>query len=160
MNVRKLFAALALTVVIGSVFLNSCKKNNPSEPLEPISLVKPDTLITTNFAGDSVPVEIKFTTDRPINWILGLCDVDTMIDSTNYTATYPDTIFLQDLTKLSPRENLYTYSTTYHVPDSLIPFSVLRFKISFQAGDASPVYGQNYPVGVVTATKEFVINIR
>ncbi len=160
MNKRILFAALALIVFAGLMVLDSCNKSNPSEPLEPISLVKPDTLINTNFAGDSVPVEIKFTTDRPINWILGLCDIDTMIDSTNYTATYPDTIFLQDLTKLNPRQNLYTYTSTYHVPDSLIPFSVVRFKISFQAGDASPVYGQNYPVGVVSATKEFVINVR
>lgn len=160
MNRGKLYACLSFALLAGLVFFAACNKSNPSEPLEPISLVKPDTLINTNFAGDSVPVEIKFTTDRPINWILGLCDIDTFIDTNSYTPTYPDTIFLQNLTKLNPRVNLYTYNSTYQVPVNLIPFSVVRFKISFQAGDSFPQYGQNYPVGVVGATKEFVINVR
>ena len=162
MTHRKAFAGFALIalVVITLLSINSCKTENNPQPLEPISLVSPDTPISRYFGGDSFPVIIKFTTDRPINWIMGLTDVDSLIDSTNYTATYPDTLFRKDLTALNPRQNLYTYTGTYHVIDSLLPFSVIRFKVSFNAGRTTFETGQNYPQGVVSYTKEFKVNVR
>jgi hypothetical protein len=163
MTKTNFFAGFAIVALVTFTLLsiNGCKPDGtPSEPLEPISLVSPDTAISRYFGGDSIPITVKFTTDRPINWILGLVDVDTLIDSTNYTPTYPDSIFSKDLTTLNPRQNLYTYTGTFHVADTLLPFSVIRFKISFQAGSAVFYTGQNYPQGVVAYTKEFKVNVR
>ncbi len=162
MNKRKTIAGFALIAFVAVILINisSCKPENNPQPLEPISLVSPDTPISRYFGGDSFPVIIKFTTDRPINWIMGLTDVDTLIDSSNYTPTYEDTLFRKNLTTLSPRQNLYTYTGSYHVADSLLPFSVVRFKVSFQAGSNTFETGQNYPVGIKTYSKEFKVNVR
>jgi len=160
MTKRKLFAGLAMIAFVAITLISSCKKDNNSQPLEPISLVSPDTPIARYFGGDSFPVTIKFTTDRPINWVLGMSDIDSLIDSTNYVATYPDTLFHISLTALSPRQNLYTYTGMYHVPVALLPFSVIRFKVSFQAGSTTFETGQNYPRGIVSDYKEFKVNVR
>ena len=162
MTKRKIFSGLTIVALVAITLLSidSCKTDNNPQPLEPISLVSPDTPISRYFGGDSFPVVVKFTTDRPIDWILGLTDVDTLIDSTNYTPTYADTLFSKDLTTLSPRQNLYTYTGTYHVADTLLPFSVIRFRISFQAGSSTFVTGQNYPQGIVSYSKEFKVNVR
>ena len=162
MTNRKFFSGLALIalVTITLLSINSCKTDNNPQPLEPISLVSPDTPISRYFGGDSFPVTIKFTTDRPINWIMGLTDIDSLIDSAHYTPTYPDTLFRKDLTTLTPRQNLYTYTSYFHVADSLIPFSVIYFKVSFNAGKSTFETGQNYPQGVVSYTKEFKVNVR
>ena len=151
MNKRKAFAGFALITFVAVILINisSCKPESNPQPLEPISLVSPDT-----------PIIIKFTTDRPITWIMGLTDVDTLIDSSNYTPTYEDTLFRKDLTILNPRQNLYTYTGSYHVADSLLPFSVVRFKVSFQAGSNTFETGQNYPQGIKTYSKEFKVNVR
>jgi hypothetical protein len=165
MTKRKIFAGFAIVTLVAVTLLsiNGCKPESNPQPLEPISLVSPDTPISRYFGGDSFPITIKFTTDRPINWILGLVNVDTLIDSTNYVPVYADTSFTQDLTKLNPRQNLYTYTGSYHVADTLPPFSVIYFRVSFQAG--ANVYpngtgSQNYPEGVVYYTKDFKINVR
>lgn len=160
MTKRKIFAGLTLIAFVALILISSCKKSDNSQPLEPISLVQPDSPITRHFGGDSFPVVVKFTTDRPINWIMGLTDVDSLIDSATYTPTYPDTLFRTDLTTLSPRQNLYTYTGTYHIADTLLPFSVIYFKVSFQAGSTTFETGQNYPQGIVTQYKEFKINVR
>lgn len=157
---RRIFA-FALLIVCGSVaFISGCKKDKTSEPLEPISLVKPDSAISRQFPGDKVPYELKFTTDRPINWVMGVVDVDTLIDSTVYTPTYPDTLFLVKLDGLDPRVNLYTLDSSYTVSDTLRPYTVIRFRISYEAGNTGFVTGQNFPAGKVSATKEFKINVR
>ena len=162
MNKRKTLGGLALIALVTLTLLsiNSCKTDNNPQPLEPISLVSPDTPISRYFGGDSFPVIIKFTTDRPIDWIMGLTNVDTLIDTTNYTPVYTDTLFRKDLTTLSPRQNLYTYTGTYHVADSLLPFSVIYFKVSFHAGSSTFETGQNYPQGVKSYSKEFKVNVR
>ena len=71
MTTKKIFAALVLVAIVALTVISSCKKTTNSQPLEPISLVQPDTVISRHFGGDSFTVEIKFTTDRPINWIMG-----------------------------------------------------------------------------------------
>ncbi|MES2619626.1 MAG: hypothetical protein V4615_02155 [Bacteroidota bacterium] len=158
MNKKILAAVLLLS--IGTIFyLNSCKKEEDSLPLEPISLVKPDSSIIRKFPGDVVPVEIKFTTDRPINWIKGMYDIDSL-NNAGYVATYPDTLFFVKLDTMEPRVNIYTYTGSYTVSDSLDPYDVVRFKISFQAGKSTFTTGQNYPAGIVGSTKEFRIDVR
>ena len=160
MTIRKIFAGLALIAFVAVMLISSCKKSDNSQPLEPISLVQPDSVISRHFGGDSFAVEIKFTTDRPINWIMGQLDIDSFIDSATYRPSYTDTLFRTDLTTLNPRQNLYTYTGSYHVADSLLPFSVLYFKASFQAGSNTFETGQNYPKGVVYQYKEFKVNVR
>jgi hypothetical protein len=160
MTIKKSFAAFVLIAFVAGMLISGCKKTTNNQPLEPISLVQPDSVISRHFGGDSFTVQIKFTTDRPINWIMGQLDIDSFIDSATYVPTYPDTIFRQDLTTLSPRQNLYTYTGTYHVADSLLPFSVLYFKASFQAGSRTFETGQNYPAGIVYQYKEFKVNVR
>ncbi|MCX6198327.1 MAG: hypothetical protein NTY88_03775 [Bacteroidetes bacterium] len=153
---------LFLSVLMGALSItlfNGCKKTEESAPLEPISLVKPDTAITRLFAGDQLPIEIKFTTDRPINYILGKYDIDSL-QTTGYVATYPDTLFFEKLDGLDPRVNRYTYTGTYTSPDTLRPFDVIRFRIFFEAGSSVFKTGQNYPAGKVSFSKEFRIDVR
>ncbi len=153
---------LFLSVIVVALFvsvINGCTKKAENEPLEPISIVKPDSSISFYFPSDSVPMEFKFTTDRPINWILGKYDIDSF-QTTGYTATYPDTLFFENLTALDPRVNRYDYKVTYFVPDTLRPFDHIRFKISFEAGSSTFTTGQNYPAGKVGASKEFRVDVR
>jgi len=162
MNRRNLFKVFCLTALIVSL-LGACNKEtggNGSPPLVPIYLLSPDSAITTVIAGDSSAIQIKYTTDRPIDWILGLYDVDTLVNSPNYVPTYPDTLFSKSLYNLNPRLNLYTYSGSFTVADTIRPFSIIRFKTLFVAGDTVFHNGQNYPAGIVSGSMEFVINVR
>ena len=150
-------SVLSLAAVV--FFINGCKKDNSGEPLEPITIVKPDSAVVFYFPSDSVPMEFKFTTDRPINWILGKYDIDSL-QTAGYVATYPDTLFFKDLTTETPRVNRYDYKVTYYVPDTLRPFDHIRFKVSFEAGSSTFTTGQNYPAGKVGASKEFRVDVR
>lgn len=156
---KKIFIAIPLLAFIAVSVISGCKQDETNEPLEPISLIAPDTSVVRPFPGDVVPIEIKFTTDRPINWIKGLYDIDTT-NTTGYVPSYPDTLFFSRLDTLDPRLNLYTYTGTYTVPDTSDAFDVVRFKVSFEAGKTSFTTGQNYPAGIVTATKEFKLVVR
>lgn len=150
-------SALCLTAII--FYTSGCKKETTNDLLEPITVVLPDSSISFYFPDDSVPMSFKFTTDRPINWILGKVDIDSTSTS-GYVPTYPDTAFFEDLTSLNPRVNRYEYTTTYYVPSNLMPFDHVRFKISFEAGSSTFVTGQNYPAGKVGASKEFRVDVR
>ncbi len=157
MNKKLLSAFFIVSVIVVSI-LNSCKKEEDSLPLEPISIALPDTAITRLFPGDSLPIKIQFTTDRPINWVLGKYDIDSV--DIAYTATYPDTLFSVKLDTIDPRVNLYEWSGVYFVPDTLDPYDVVRFRVSFEAGKSTFTTGQNYPAGIVSAAKEFRIDVR
>ncbi len=156
---KTIFSVFAAAVFSGILIMSSCKKDVAGEPLEPIALVAPDSSVTRPFPGDVVPIEIKFTTDRPINWIKGMYDMDTT-NSSSHVATYPDTLFFNQLNTLDPRVNLYTYTGSFTVPDSADAFDVIRFKVSFEAGSTTFVTGQNYPAGIVGSTKEFKLVVR
>ena len=148
---------MAFVITVWSV---GCKKTLPTEPLAPIVFITPDS--SGHFPGDSLPFSVKFTTDRPIDYIMALYDIDTLIDSmqASYMPTFPDTFMHMDLGKLNPRQNLYTYNGTYFIPDSLKPFTIMRFKFSFRAGSDTAIYGQNYPLGAVTYSKEVYVSIK
>lgn len=157
---KKIYLLVAVASVFSLVLINACKTDETDLPLEPISLVNPDSAIVRLFAGDSLPLEIKFTTDRPINWIKGMYDIDSMPDTLSYVPTYPDTLFFVKLDSLDPRVNLYTYTGVYHIPDTLDAFDVVRFRVSFEAGSSTFTVGQNYPQGKISSTKEFRIDVR
>ena len=158
MNKKFLVVALVFSVGI-FLFISSCKKDIVNEPLEPIFFIEPDSSISRLFPGDNLPVEIKFTTDRPINWVKGMYDIDSL-QTAGYIPTYPDTLFFVKLDSIKPLVNLYTYTGSYHIPDSLNPYDVIRFRVSFEAGKSTFEAGQNYPAGKVSATKEFRVDLR
>lgn len=149
---------LMATVTVVTLLINGCKKEEDNLPLEPIAFIQPDTAIVRLFPGDTLPLQIQFTTDRPINWVKAMMDLDTT--NAAYTPTYPDTLFLVKLDTLEPRVNRYTYTGSIKVADTLQPFDILRFKVSFNAGKTSFTTGQNYPAGIVSSSKEFRIDIR
>ena len=156
---RTFFAAVVLFVLCIAA-ISGCNKDGTKLPLEPISVVKPTGGIGNPFSGDTVPIEVAITTDRPINWVLCVYDVDdSSINTVPYVPTFPDTLFFVNLQNISPRVNLYTAMQTYHVPDTLVQFSTVKFKVSFQAGAATATYGQNYPIGVVSAQKDFILHV-
>ncbi len=159
---NKKVSVFTVLVFFGIIFfISGCAKDEESAPLEPISLVKPEFAVVSLFPGENLPLEIKFTTDRPINWIKGMFDIDSF-GLPGHVPVYADTLFFQRLDSLDPRVNLYTYTGSYHVYDSLMPFDVIRFKISFEAGSPTFTSGgtQNYPAGVVSFSKEFRIDVR
>jgi|JI9StandDraft_1071089.scaffolds.fasta_scaffold134195_2 hypothetical protein len=114
-------------------FISGCKKETKDVVLEPITLVKPDTLSLTSLAGKVIPVEVKFTTDRPISFVTGKYEIDTT-QSASHVYTYPDTLFAvqldSDNTKLS---NKYSYSGSYTIPDTLQPNTIVRFRVDMKA---------------------------
>lgn len=158
MNKKHLVYVSSALLLAALVVINGCKKDEDPLPLEPIAILQPDTTSVRLFPGDTLPLQIQFTTDRPINWIKAMTDLDTVDGA--YTATYPDTFFFIKLDTIDPRVNRYTYTGTYRVADTLDPFDVIRFRISFEAGKTTFTTGQNYPAGVVGATKEFRIDVR
>jgi len=124
----------AVAVACSLVYLiSSCKKETKDVILEPISIVKPDSLSNSSLAGKVIPVEIKFTTDRPINFVTGKYEIDTT-QSASHVYTYPDTLFAvqldSDATKLT---NKYSYTGSYTIPDTLKPYTVVRFRIYMKA---------------------------
>ncbi|MCW3126667.1 MAG: hypothetical protein JWO03_2325 [Bacteroidetes bacterium] len=128
---------LSLTVVAISVItlfvIHSCKKDTGDGIVEPITINKPDSLIAYNYAGGTQKINISFTTDRPINKVTGMYQVDT-IEHPAAWYTYPDTLFYVILDTIpSKLSNKYTYSGTYHIPDSLPVLSVIRFDIKMKA---------------------------
>lgn len=156
---KKFLFLTVISFAIAAFLITGCKKETASDALEPITILLPDTAISFYFPDDSVPMSFKFTTDRPINWIMGKYDIDST-GAAGYTATYPDTLFFEDLSGLSPRVNRHDYTATYYVPSNLMPFDHVRFKISFEAGSSTFTTGQNYPAGKVGASKEFRVDVR
>ena len=158
---KKLWVVTFLLSVAVISFISGCKKDSENEPLEPISLIHPDTSIVRLFPGDNLPLEIKFTTDRPINWVKAMYDIDSF-GLAGHVPAYSDTLFFQRLDTIDPRANLFTYTGSYHVYDSLDPYDIIRFKISFEAGKSTFTSGgtQNYPAGIVTFSKEFRIDVK
>lgn len=158
---KKLLSLSVFAVLLALATITACKKEEEPSPSEPIQLVTPDSSIVRQFPDDVMEYEFNFTTDRPLNWVKGMYDLDTT-GVPGHVATYPDTLFFVKLDTLDPRVNLYNYKGTYQVPgDSLIlPYDVIRFRISFEAGSTTFKTGQNYPAGIVTANKEFRVDIR
>jgi hypothetical protein len=60
-------------------------------------------------------------------------EVDSSHNASHYY-TYPDTLFYtildSDLTHLT---NKYTYTGTYHVPDTLQSLDIIRFRVNVKA---------------------------
>lgn len=131
-----------LTVMSGLFMINACQQDNDTDDIfEPITVIQPDTVITKLKQGVAQPLEIKFTTDRPIVYAQGMYS----IDSTNlgyFDATGSDTVFV--LFDSIPNTNKKTYTGEFKV-DSLKPGYKVRVKLSMQAlGNAGMVAPSHY----------------
>jgi len=111
----------------------SCKKTSEDPILEPITIVSPDSTIVFVSKGKTQKIELKFTTDRPINYAQALYEIDTT-GNVNYSYTYPDTLFFErlDSTGMTPN-NKFDYVGGYTVPDSLKNGYKVRFKATLKA---------------------------
>ncbi|MBS1624615.1 MAG: hypothetical protein JST83_11380 [Bacteroidetes bacterium] len=122
-------AALSLTALL---VVNSCKKDVSDGIVEPITIVKPDSLIKYQYAGGTQQIQIQFTTDRPINNVTCKYQIDTSGILTSFT--YPDTLFAVRLDSPSSLlNNKYTWTGSYRVPDTLLPQTVIRFDVKMKA---------------------------
>ena len=124
---------LFLAVISASlVAFSACKKNsNDVDINEPVTLVTPDTTATNLAWGGVLPIKVIYATDRAIDFVQTLYEIDTFPDSIGYVFTYPDT--LAHLNISANPTNIYTYTGSYTVPDSLPNGSQIRFKTSFSA---------------------------
>lgn len=130
-NVFALVPAMALVAVLcGLLLINSCEKENSvTHVYEPITVVQPDSVIAKIKQGEPSPVEIKFVTDRPIVYAMGLYS----IDSTNFgefNLAESDTMFL--LQDSIPKENKKSYSGEFNI-DNAKPGYKVRIKVMMQA---------------------------
>ncbi|MBS1593308.1 MAG: hypothetical protein JST90_03230 [Bacteroidetes bacterium] len=123
-------AALALMAVL---VIHSCKKDVSDGIVEPITIVKPDSLIKYQYAGGTQQIQIQFTTDRPINNVTCKYQIDSS-GNANFNYTYPDTLFAVRLDSPSSLlNNKYTWTGSYRVPDSLLPQTIVRFDVKMKA---------------------------
>lgn len=129
---RKAVWILSFTIAIIAIAISSCKKETDTDnTFEPIALIKPDSATTYLLPSDTLPIHIKFTTDRPITWVKGMYEVNAT-GSAAHNYTYPDTLFAMAIDTLNT--NLYEYNTVYRLPDSLQnPGIIVRFKINMKA---------------------------
>lgn len=127
-----LLSATAISLMTLLV-IHSCKKNTDDGIVQPITIVKPDTLLLYANAGSTQQINIQFTTDRPIDYVLGRYQIDS-VDNVNNVYSYPDTLFYTILDTIATKlSNKYTYSGAYQIPDTLKPLNIVKFDIKMKA---------------------------
>ena len=131
---RKFLLLSAASVsVIALLLISSCDKSLNDGIVEPITIVKPDSLTTYLQPGANQSIKIAFTTDRPIDYAKCMYEIDTT-QNINHVYTYPDTLFYTILdTVASQLSNKYTYTGVYHVPDTLKALDIVRFDVKMKA---------------------------
>jgi hypothetical protein len=131
---RKLILTVVVcTSVMALCLINSCTKSIDDGYTEPITVIKPDSLLLVNVVPGSVhPIQIQFTTDRPIIWAKCMYEIDTPGGTALFN--YPDTLFYRVLdSNASQLSNKYQYSGSYTVPDSLKSLTTIRFDVKMKA---------------------------
>ena len=131
---RKTFLTAVVSLsVLALLMIQSCVKSINDGYTEPITVIHPDSLILTGVkAGSILPIQIQFTTDRPIVWAKCLYQIDS--PGATASAIYPDTLFYKVLDSTAAKyNNKYMYNGTYTVPDSAPALTKIRFDIQFKA---------------------------
>ena len=131
---RKLLLLSAVSVsMITLLVIHSCKKESTDGIVQPITITKPDSLITYKYAGSSQTINIQFVTDRPLDYAKCMYQIDSS-QNPNFVYTYPDTLFYKILDTIpSQLSNKYTYTGFFQVPDSLKALDVIRFDVKMKA---------------------------
>ena len=131
---RKIFLTAILSLSVVTFFLiHSCSKSLNDGYTEPITVITPDSLLLSNVhAGSVQPIQIQFTTDRPILWARCFYQIDTPGAATS--SVYPDTLFYKVLDSIpSQLNNKYQYTGSFTVPDSSRSLTTIRFDVQFKA---------------------------
>ena len=132
---RKIFLSAVVSLsVLALLFIHSCVKSIDDGFVEPITVINPTSLTVANvIPGRVQPINIQFTTDRPLIWAKCMYEIDTPgAVVTRYT--YPDTLFYKILDTIPTQlNNKYTYTGSYLVPDSLPSLTTIRFDIKMKA---------------------------
>jgi hypothetical protein len=131
---RKIFLTAILSLSVFTLFLiHSCSKSLNDGYVEPITVISPDSLLLANVPAGSVqPIQIQFTTDRPILWARCFYQIDT--PNAPVSMVYPDTLFYKVLDTISSQlNNKYQYTGSFTVPDSAVSLTTIRFDIQFKA---------------------------
>ncbi len=132
---RKSFPVIAISVTLMALFMiQSCVKSIADGFTEPITIIQPDTLITTySQAGKVIPIQIQFETDRPILWAKCMYEIDSPgAAASALYRTYPDTLFD---TVPSIAYNKYHYLGSYTVPAGLNYLDTIRFDVQMKAAN-------------------------
>jgi hypothetical protein len=120
----------ALTVLCAAIFMTSCEDETKTEKIyEPITIVQPDSVVVNGKRKESVPLEIKFTTDRPILYTQGMYSIDSTNDGFNEAGS--DTVFIQY--DSIPTNNKKTYTGSFPVDSAYRTNWKIRIKVSMQA---------------------------
>jgi len=131
---RKIFLTAIVSLSVLTLFLiHSCSKPLNDGYVEPITVISPDSLLLSNVPAGSVqPIQIQFTTDRPIVWARCFYQIDT--PGAAVSAIYPDTLFYKVLDTISSKlNNKYQYTGSFTVPDSAVSLTTIRFDVQFKA---------------------------
>lgn len=131
---RKIFLTAVLSVSVLAIFMmHSCVKSIDDGYTEPITVIKPDSLLLQNVVpGTAYPIQVQFTTDRPIIWAKCLYEIDTPGAVATYT--YPDTLFYRVLDSIPTNlTNKWQYTGSFKVPDSLRSLTTIRFDVKMKA---------------------------
>ncbi|MDW8273835.1 MAG: hypothetical protein RMJ53_06375 [Chitinophagales bacterium] len=122
---------VTLAVVTAGLFMiNSCDDEKKElKILEPITIIQPDSVVVSIKKSEPLPLEIKFVTDRPILYALGLYSIDST-KSGQFDPMGADTIFR--LYDSIPRENKKHYIGTFEAKNTKAGHKV-RVKIAMQA---------------------------
>ena len=131
---RKLFwGGAAMLTLVGMFFMNSCKKGGDTINIyEPITVVSPDSLNVQYVSkGQVYPIDIRFTTDRPIHYAKCMYEIDTPGAT---LGLYPDTLFYTLLDTLASQlNNKYNYTGSYTVPTNVKYPCTIRFDVKMQS---------------------------
>lgn len=152
---KKQFVVIAFAIIAMVGTISSCKKTESDGITEPITISNPDSTSIFLLPGKEQPIEIKFTTDRPIQYVKGMYEVDSSLMA-GHVYTYPDTLFYTKLDSAdnTNRVNKYTYTGKYTVADTLLGGEIIRFRISMQAKNP------DVATSVLNYQKEFKITVK
>ncbi|MFN8309629.1 MAG: hypothetical protein U0T73_06670 [Chitinophagales bacterium] len=141
-------------VLLALAGATSCKKTSEMAISEPITIVTPDSNFIRLLPGRDQPLDIRFTTDRPIQFVKGMYEIDS-VEIPGHVYTFPDTLFytILDSVGVTTKVNKYQYTGTFHVPDTLLGEEIIRFRISMQAKNDAASSTINYQ-------KEFKIGVK
>lgn len=132
---KSYFFVLGLLLILFTSFLNSCKKEDEETPIyEPIHFITPDTNWFSATQGEVIPLEIRLTTDRPIDTFFANYNIDSLHQGFDYLNDTSVNIISYSW---SDSNNVQTYTGEFTVPSdtTLEKGDVVRLWFRMQAED-------------------------
>ena len=124
----RVFTAIAL--FSSALLVSSCEVDTKAEKIyEPITVVQPDSVVVSGRRKESVALEFKFTTDRPIIYTQGMYSIDSTNEGFNEAGS--DTVFVQY--DSIPTNNKKTYTGSFPIDSTYRTNWKVRIKVSMQA---------------------------